>query len=97
MTSVSTHGRLFHVVMFVKSLTAEGITSLLRNSPKLVTLYLYVSAMDVSVLNFKATLKKTFWNRRLFTVGLYKLTDSWYDSARDVLREQCTDLFPLWP
>ena len=97
MTSVSAHGGLVHVVMFVKSLTVEGITSLLRNSPKLITLYLYVSAMNVNVLNFKATLKKMFWNRIFFTAGLYKLTDSWYDSARDVLREQGTDLFPLWP
>ena len=39
MTSVSAHGGLVHVVMSVQSLTFEGIISLVRNSPKLITLY----------------------------------------------------------
>ena len=39
MTSVSAHGGLVHVVMFARSLTVEGVTSLVRNSPKLITLY----------------------------------------------------------
>jgi len=39
MISVSAQGGLVHVVMIVRSSTAEGIISLIRNSPRLITLY----------------------------------------------------------
>jgi len=38
LTSVSAHGGLVHVYMSVRSLTVEGVTSLVKNSPKLITL-----------------------------------------------------------
>ena len=43
MTSVSAHGGLVHVAMEVRSLTADGITYLVSNSPKLTTLHLRTS------------------------------------------------------
>jgi len=74
-TSVSAHGGLVHVVMEVKSLTVEGITSLVRNSPELITLdLLQMSVVDVSLDNFNCSLKKMFSRRKLFTKGLYKYT-----------------------
>jgi len=96
LTSISAHGGLVHVVMRVRSLTFDGITSLVRNSPKLITLYLCVSFLDVKEENFNATLKKLFGNRRLFTAGLYNLMDFWRNGSREVLLEQGTDLIPLW-
>jgi len=100
MNSVSAHSGLVHVVMKVRSLTIEGITSLVRSSPKLITLCLCVSTIDADVEYFNATLNKLFQNRKLFTAGLYycsdKLVAPWYISVRDVLWEQKTDLFPLW-
>ena len=59
MTSVSNHGGLVHVVMNVKTLKVNGITSLVRNSLQLM-------GMDVS-------LKNKFWNRKLFTAGHCKV------------------------
>jgi len=50
LTSVSAHGRLVHVSMRVRSLSIEGITSLVRNSPKLITLALYFrGAKDIDI------------------------------------------------
>ena len=75
-TSVSAHGGLVRVFMKVKSLTVEGITSLVRNSPKLTALFLLqVSAIDVSVEDFNTILKKLFQKRKLFTKGFFKYTN----------------------
>ena len=95
MTSVSAHGGLVHVVMRVHSLTFKGISSLVRNSPKLITLHLCVEAKHLNVENFNSSLKKMFWNRKLFTAGHCMIdVDKFPDQA--VLREQDTDLLPLW-
>jgi len=96
MTSISAHGGLVQVVMIVQSSTAEGISSLVRNSPKLITLY--VSAQTIhclSVENFNATLKEMFCNRRLFTAGHY-IYDKHITFFHCGLWEQRTDLLPLW-
>ena len=93
MTSVSSHGGLVHVVLSVRSLTIEGIKSLVKNSPNLMTLYLYaISHLE----NCHATLKKEFWNKRLFTVGYCKIEHYWDEDLRDVLYQKGTDLFPIW-
>ncbi|XP_065914945.1 uncharacterized protein [Dysidea avara] len=96
MTSVSAHGGLVHVVMNVQSLTTEGITSLVRNSPKLITLYLSAETMHrVDVENFSATLKKLFFNRRLFTAGHYILCVQQQKIFDIQLMKQGTDLLPI--
>ena len=97
MTSVSAHGGLVHVVMNTRSLTAEGITSLVRNSPKLITLYLCAQTIhhvDVEE-NFNATLKKLFCNRRLFTAGHYILCVQQQKKFNIELLEQGTDLLTM--
>jgi len=70
MTSVSAHGGLMHVVMNVESLTAKWITSLVSNSPKLITLYLRARNITlkkaVSVETFNVMLKEMFYQRRLY-------------------------------
>jgi len=97
MTSVSAHGGLVHVVMRVRSLTFVGITSLVKNSPKLTSLFLDVSDQAMIdrteiVQNYSTKLKKKIPNRRLFTAGLY--TFGYYD-IKSVLLDM--DLHPLWP
>jgi len=106
MTSVSAHGGLVHVVMRVKSLTEKGVTFLVKNSLQLITLYLQVTFINMYVEYFNATLRKMFWNRRLVTTGFYKLDASGDVNLyprypllfehENVLREQGTDLLPLW-
>jgi len=100
MTSVSEHGGLVHIVMIVQSSTAEGITSLVRNSPKLLTLYFTAETIHrLSVEKFDARLRKMFCKRKLFTAGHYILCGP-NQFSRDLLDirlwEQGTDILPLW-
>ena len=107
MTSVSAHGELVHVVIMVESLTAEGITSLVRNSPKLITFLLYLKIGAETVKNVNATLKKAFSKRRLFTAGYCSVTcvgnvknfTQQNNVTVRVLQDQDTNLLPLcnWP
>ena len=82
--------------MNVGSLTAEGITSLARNSPKLLTLYLSAARINVSVKHFNFTLKKMFSKRRLFTTGYCDVKNVKNDLPEHVLWGKGTDLVPLW-
>lgn len=79
MTSVLAHSELEYVVMEVETLKVEGITSLVRNSPKLIKLYylLQISILDVEDFNLKMFLK-----REVFTGGLYK-----YGNISDDIQE----------
>ena len=99
LASISAHSGLIHAVMMVRSLTAEGITSLVRNSPKLITLHLRAIDIrhgDVDVDFFNAKLKTMFCKRRLFTAGNYMVNYNPFGDSTDVLWEQDTDLLPLW-
>ena len=96
MTSISAHGGLVRVLMQVQSLTAEGITSLVRNSPKMVALYLKTE-FNLNEEHFKATLKKEFSKRRLFTAGYCNINDKGGIPCDDALREQGADfLHSFW-
>jgi len=99
MASLSCHSGLVHVYMVVGSLTGEGITSLVRNSPKLITLHLFsrdILHEDVDIKHFSAKLKKTFSKRTLFKAGYYKVNYEMYQTLTDLLWEHGTDLLPLW-
>jgi len=92
MTSVSAHGGLVHVIMMVRSLTAEGITSLVMNSPKLIKLCFNLNRSVVfNVMNCNTELRKKFRHRKLLSADLYSLSS---DIIEDVLCD--TDLRPLW-
>jgi len=93
MISISAHGGLVRVFMQVRSLTAEGVTFLVRNSPKLIALYLRTE-FNLNEEHFKATLKKEFSKRRLFTTGYCNVNDKGGFPPDDTLREQGVD-FPL--
>ena len=104
MTSVSAHGGLVHVVVSVRSLTFEGMISLVRNSPKLITLFVILSLYDVKdsspdmldTLEINATLKRMFWHRKLFRIGCYSMIRAQNTEIENVLTKQDTDLMPLW-
>ena len=100
MTSVSAHGGLVHVIMKVRSLTDKGITLLVRNSPKLLTLHLCVTRVvhhtDGTMESFNLTLKKLFCFRKLFTGGHYMCEFGENRFVSKVAHEQKTDLLPLW-
>jgi len=81
MTSVSVHGGLVHVLMFVELLTTKGVECLVANSPKLITFHAYICNLSdttsrkcCSIPEFHASLEKRFNYRKLFTdIGNYQL------------------------
>jgi len=100
MTSVSAHCGLIRVVMRVRSVTIEGTTSLVRNSPKLITLYAASICdrnkrrLSYKVLqNFNDNMKEMFCNRKLFSsAGRYTVLSS----SQEVCVPEDTDLWSLW-
>ena len=99
MTSVSAYGGLVHVVMVVGSVSTEGITSLMMNSPKLMTLEVitdHIRHINMGLDNFNASLKEVYSSR---TSGHYMVRYRGYDHKSlqlKVLSERGTDLLPLW-
>ena len=102
METVSSHGGLVHVVLFVWSVSNLGITSLVRNSPNLLTCLIatkdFVTNGLGRIKSLKFNLQHTFPCRKLFSVGRYNVTimDTYElsDEQWDYILE--TDFFPLW-
>jgi len=98
-TSVSAHGGLVHQVMKVQPVTVESITSLVRNSPKLITLHLSVGIIqhvDRYVRTFNNAIKKMFCRRKLFSSGHFIVYLGSRGSLSDILWQQGVDRFPVW-
>ena len=95
MATVSAHGGLVHVIIDVPSLAVTAIMCLVRNSPKLITLYLRTK-LDISAKHFNAALQKMFSKRVLFATGYCNITDQRGISPEDVMQELGIDLLPLW-
>ena len=78
MESISAHGGLVHVVMEVQSVTGDGVTALIENSPKLTTCHIKVEHINASTGKLQdsrnTTLKKKFYNRKLFSCGSYSFS-----------------------
>ena len=81
MESVSTHGGLVHVELQVTSVTAEGVSTLIRNSPNLMTCRITMDhiyafpGVPLKPEDFLSTLKKKFSNSKLFSCGVYYLAN----------------------
>ena len=73
MSSISAHGGLVHVVLSVNSMTCEGITVLVTNSPDLLTFHGFIHDDIVKLLDAEANLKMKFSNRKLFRCGSYRV------------------------
>jgi len=104
METVSAHGGLVHAVMFVNSVTIEGIATLISNSPKLLK---FTVCTEIFICNeyewrsynhnedLKENLQKRFHDRKLFSVGSFNVDRTGIGFYYDGLPG--TDLFPLWP
>ena len=82
MESVSAHSGLVHVVLEVKSVTGDGVSALVRNSPDLMTCHLCAypfyarPGVPLRLKQLEMTLRKTFYNRKLFSCGIFHLSSS---------------------
>ena len=100
MDTVSAHGGLIHVALFVRSMTSKGITILIKNSPNLLTLIGLLKEKRYKGKYFESlstSLGKTFAYRNLFTSGfcLIQQLDGYNIDLDDWM--QNTDLLSLWP
>jgi len=68
MDMVSAHGGLIHVAFFVHSVSDEGITTPINNSPNLLTFGLHQESNCLG-----ASLDMKFTHRKLFTSGSFDL------------------------
>ena len=97
MDSVSSHGRLVHVVMSVNSVTTNGITSLVVNSVGLLTLHIFHSKCNVVGNYLRNRLVQRFPARKLFCVGSW-IIERKFCRLRDCgVIQQGAELSPLWP
>ena len=102
METVSSHGGLVHVVLIVESVSNVGITSLVRNSPNLLTCFIatedFVTDGQDTIKSLKFKLQHMFPHRKLFSVGRYNVTimDTVELSDGQWNYISGTDLFPLW-
>ena len=100
MDSVSAHGGLVHVVLLVNSMTANGIASLIKNSPNLLTCLLGFCKKNKKYFNsLSASLGKKFRHRKLYTSGLSLIQEVKADNILGTGTEwlQNTNLLTLWP
>ena len=104
METLSAHGGLVHVIVSVNSVTVEGVTSLVVNSPRLLTMIiltrLNVCNEDGCKVNSKdiiSGLRKRFPGRKLFTAGDCRVVQK-YKKGFWLLSEYVhgTDLDSLW-
>ena len=95
MSTVSAHGKLIHVFFKVNSMAGQGITTLVENSPDLLTFV--VSARELMGFSLGTDLKllmMKFSHRKLLKFGMLNLLPLNIDP--DYLLRN-TDLLPLWP
>ena len=100
LSTISAHGQLVHVVLYVKSVTEEGITALLTNSPKLRTLHVVVrdkiydhdgAVLDPNVLENK--MSRMFLHKHSLALGYCTIMQGY----KQFVDEECsTDLLSLW-
>ena len=107
MDTVSAHGGLIHVALFINSATTNGITTLIRNSPYLLTFGLCEQKQykESYLESLSTSLRKKFAKRKLFTVGLFGIIQKMKDKCGVAIDEeyikyddwlQSTYLVALW-
>ena len=106
LSTMSAHGGLVHVVLSGRSVTSDGITTLIEQSPHLLTLHVYmhyVNPDDFSfdIKDFKSKLKINFPERKLFSSGSFKIIRNMLNIPHgwdfsDQLLEQNINLTSFW-
>jgi len=96
MDTVSAHGGLIHVAFFVCSVSNEGITTLIKNSPNLLTFGLHekTRCKRNCFESLSASLGTKFAHRKLFTSGSFDLV---LEPVRENEWLRNTDLLSLFP
>jgi len=96
MDTVSAHGGLIHVTLFVHSMSNEGITTLIKNSPNLLTFGLHekTRCKRNCFESLSAPLGMKFAHRKLFTSGSFDLVLEPVDENEWLHNTDLLSLFP---
>ena len=103
MEYVSLYDGLTHVVMEVRSVTINGVTTIIGNSPKLLKCYICAYHMKmhmecVGVLqDFNWMLEKKFSNRKVFSGGNYYFSNKYYDNFLTMYNTELTSIWSNIP
>jgi len=99
---VSAHGGLVHVLLCVKSVTHEGIATLIMNSPKLLTFYVLATLLSstgepssISTAEASQCYQRKFPCRKLFTAGTFMIRHT-HSSVKFGNMKFNTEFTPLW-
>ena len=71
--TISAHGGLVHVVLYVSSVTKKGVSVLVRNSPKLMGFHASLYDDDIKVDRIYKFVVKQFSHRQLITKGNFTM------------------------
>ena len=91
------HGGLEHVILYVQSLTAKSISTIIEHSSNLVTFDVNLSSFVLLKNRLKrliTNLKMRFSKRKLFNGGNFDLTQKSCIGRKSLLRN--TNLLPIW-
>ena len=101
--TLSSHGKLKQVVLFVKSITASAITTLINNSPNLILLYIVTreplydeKGVRLYQQDYVDTVSKIFSYHKLLTTGNFILQGGHSLDRSDLLSHFSTDFKSLW-
>jgi len=98
MSSISAHGGLVHVELIVRSVTSEGITQLITNSPNLLTFHAFLDDQHFELLdqNLKAILKGKMSDRKLFACEGYLVVKAFSTVGIEHIKKSHEDLVSFW-
>ena len=102
MSALSAHGNLQCLILSVQFVAVKGIHTVIRNSPNLTILCLFLvqplcseKGRKISPKDFKAKLKKEFPHHKLFSVGTFRIALD--QCCEHLLADLNTELNTLWP
>lgn len=104
MDMISLHGGLEHMILSVRSITVNGIKTLISNSPKLMSFCGFIdqplyneNGRKLQSKDFKTKMKKEFCHHKLFRAGCFRVSlGNQFFCQYDILTELNTDLNSLW-
>ena len=102
--ALSAHGDLEHVVLFLRLIALDAATTLIKNSPNLVFLYIvaqeslcYKCGLKMNEEDFKDEMSEIFSYHKLFTTGNFIVVDDHCQMHRNgILGPFRTDLSFFW-
>ena len=97
--ALCSHGELEHVILYVESLTAKSISSIIEKSPNLMTFYVVLSTevfLKSELIPLITSLKTRFLKRKLFNGGKFDLRQVVYVNETNNRLLDNTDLTSIW-